>query len=144
MNNKNGLAISLGEGEAARAMAGYPHARVTNDLIYVSGVSSRTPDNLFVGAKLKDDGSWELDIEEQTHAVIKNIEKILKKAGAGLENLLDLTVFLVDMKHYTLFNRVYNQYFDCNNGPTRTTVAVHQLPAPQILIEIKAVARFPH
>jgi 2-aminomuconate deaminase len=56
---------------------------------------------------------------------------------------VDLTVFLVDMQHYNEFNQVYNQYFDQKTGPTRTTVAVKQLPNPRLLIEIKATALAP-
>jgi 2-aminomuconate deaminase len=65
---------------------------------------------------------------------------ILKAAGGTLKNLLDITVFLVDMKDYAAFNIVYNKYFDAQTGPTRTTVAVKELPNPRLLIEIKAVA----
>ncbi|KAJ3105003.1 hypothetical protein HDU97_008611 [Phlyctochytrium planicorne] len=91
------------------------------------------------------DGTWKLDIAEQTKAVILNIEQILICAGASLENLIDLTVFLVDMKDYKVFNEVYNTFFpDPAKGPSRTTVAVHQLPNPRLLIEIKAIAVDPH
>ncbi|RKO91424.1 2-aminomuconate deaminase, partial [Blyttiomyces helicus] len=69
-----------------------------------------------------------------------SIKAILAAGGATLENVVDLTVFLVDMKDYAGFNAVYNQYFDAATGPSRTTVAVHQLPNPRLLIEIKAVA----
>lgn len=67
----------------------------------------------------------------------------MKQANASLENIIDLTVFLVDMKDYNGFNEVYNQFFDAQSGPSRTTVAVHQLPNPRLLIEIKAVALAP-
>ena len=63
--------------------------------------------------------------------------------GADLSNLIDLIVFLVDMKDYAGFNEVYNQYFKAETGPARTTVAVHQLPNPNLLIEIKATALAP-
>jgi 2-aminomuconate deaminase len=68
---------------------------------------------------------------------------ILKEAGASLQHVVDLTVFLVDMQHYNEFNQVYNQYFDQKTGPSRTTVAVKQLPNPRLLIEIKATALAP-
>ncbi|EFA81137.1 2-aminomuconate deaminase [Heterostelium album PN500] len=64
-------------------------------------------------------------------------------AGADLENIIDVTVFLVDMQDYAKFNQVYNQYFNAETGPTRTTVAVHQLPNPNLLIEIKSTALVP-
>jgi 2-aminomuconate deaminase len=65
---------------------------------------------------------------------------ILKEAESSLEHVVDLTVFLTDMADYDEFNKVYNQYFDAKTGPTRTTVAVKQLPNPRLLIEIKAIA----
>ncbi|KAJ3329843.1 hypothetical protein HDU76_007037 [Blyttiomyces sp. JEL0837] len=130
--------------DRAGGLANYPHARKVNGMIYVSGISSRRPDNTWEGVKELADGTWELDIKEQTRAVIKNIEAILNAAGAGLENLVDLTVFLVDMKDYKAFNEEYNVFFpDPEKGPSRTTVAVKQLPNPRLLIEIKAMAMAP-
>ena len=125
----------------AGALANYPHAREVDGLIFVSGVSSRRPDNSHVGVTIHEDGRVEKDIREQTRAVIENIGTILGAAGAALNDLVDLTVFLVDMKDYAGMNEVYNEYFNAENGPARTTVAVHQLPHPNLLIEIKGVAR---
>ncbi|RIB28385.1 Endoribonuclease L-PSP/chorismate mutase-like protein, partial [Gigaspora rosea] len=68
-------------------------------------------------------------IRAQTKAVIENIEIILKEAGASLKNIVDLTVFLVNMDDYPAFNEVYNTYFEAQTGPARTTVAVKQLPS---------------
>jgi 2-aminomuconate deaminase len=65
---------------------------------------------------------------------------ILQKAGADLQHLVAVTVFLVDFQDFAGFNSVYNQYFDADNGPTRTTVAVKRLPHPNLLIEIQGVA----
>ena len=126
--------------DRAGALAHYPHARKANGFIYVSGVSSRRPDNTHVGVTIHEDGTVERDIREQTRAVIENIRAILNAAGADLENLIDLTVFLVDMADYPGMNTVYNEYFNAETGPARTTVAVKQLPHPNLLIEIKAVA----
>jgi 2-aminomuconate deaminase len=126
--------------DRAGALANYPHARRVGDLIFVSGVSSRRADNTHEGVTINDDGSVELDIRAQTRAVIKNIRVILQAAGADLEHIVDLTVFLVDMKDYGGMNDVYNEYFNAQTGPSRTTVAVHQLPHPNLLIEIKVVA----
>ena len=70
-------------------------------------------------------------------------KRILEQTGASLANVVDLTVFLVDMENYAEFNQVYNEYFDQSTGPTRTTVAVKQLPNPRLLIEIKATALAP-
>jgi 2-aminomuconate deaminase len=88
-------------------------------------------------------GKLVLDITAQTHAVIKNIEAILHEAGATLANLVDITVFLTNMDDYAAFNKVYNQYFQHETGPSRTTVGVRQLPSDKLLIEIKAVGVLP-
>jgi 2-aminomuconate deaminase len=129
--------------DRAGALANYPHARRHGDLIFVSGISSRRPDNTHDGVRIAGDGSITLDIREQTRAVIENIREILHAAGADLSNVIDLTVFLVDMKDYAGMNEVYNEFFTAATGPSRTTVAVHQLPHPNLLIEIKAVAAAP-
>lgn len=134
----NGTAYILED--RAAALANYPHARRVGDLIFVSGVSSRRFDNTHAGVTMHPDGSRELDIREQTRAVIQNIEVILAAAGAGLENVVDILVMLVDMKDYAGMNEVYNEYFDAHTGPVRTTCAVHQLPHPNLLIEMKVVA----
>ncbi len=126
--------------DRASALANYPHARRVGDLIFVSGVSSRRPDNTHEGVTIDEDGTVHRDAAQQTRAVIENIGVILNTAGASLEDLVDLTVFLVDMNDYKAFNEAYNEYFDTETGPSRTTVAVHQLPHPNLLIEIKAVA----
>lgn len=129
--------------DRAGALANYPHARSAGDLLFVSGVSSRRADNTHVGVTIDDDGRVEKDIRAQTRAVIENIEVILGAAGATLGDLIDVTVFLVDMEDYAGMNEVYNEFFNAEKGPARTTVAVHQLPHPNLLIEIKSVARLP-
>lgn len=134
----NGQSYILDDGAAA--LANYPHARRVGDLIFVSGVSSRRPDNTHVGVTIHADGRVELDIRAQTRAVIENIRTILREAGADLENIVDVFVMLVDMKDYGGMNEVYNEYFNAATGPSRTTCAVHQLPHPNLLIEIKAIA----
>jgi 2-aminomuconate deaminase len=137
----NGIPYILDD--RAGALANYPHARRAGDFIFVSGVSSRRHDNSHAGVTIHPDGRVELDIREQTRAVIENIGVILGAAGAGLEQIVDVTVFLVDMKDYAGMNEAYNEFFDAQGGPSRTTVAVHQLPHPNLLIEIKAVALAP-
>jgi 2-aminomuconate deaminase len=84
-------------------------------------------------------GTSKVDIREQTRAVIENIRDILKSQGADLSNLVEITAFLVNMNDFGGYNEVYSEYFD-ETGPTRTTVAVHQLPHPLLAIEIKAIA----
>uniref|UniRef100_A0A6A7GEQ9 2-Aminomuconate deaminase n=1 Tax=Hirondellea gigas TaxID=1518452 RepID=A0A6A7GEQ9_9CRUS len=130
-------------GDRAKALAKYPHMREANGLLFVSGTSSRRPNNTHIGAVEQADGSFVLDIREQTRAVFENIRMILRQAGANLDHLIDLTVFLTDMKYYRGFNEVYNEYFDTDTGPSRTTVAVYQLPHPNLIIEIKATALSP-
>lgn len=139
-NSRNGTSFTLTH--AAQGLANYPHMRAVNGLLYVSGLSSRRLDGTHRGVTYNTDGSVnELHIAEQTAAVLDNIESILNVVGADLTNVIDTTCFLTDMKNYKSFNNVYNQYFiDGTHGPTRTTVAVKQLPHPNLLIEIKAVA----
>jgi 2-aminomuconate deaminase len=129
--------------ENAQPLGHYPHLKRVGNFLYVSGTSSRRPDNTHVGATQKADGSWELDIRLQTEAVIKNIESILQSAGVELSDLIDITTFLVDMKDFKGYNEVYGRFFNHETGPTRTTVAVSELPHPNLLIEIKAIAYKP-
>jgi 2-aminomuconate deaminase len=124
---------------AARPRGRFPHARVAGDLVYVSGTSSRRPDNSIAGASVDEFGTTTLDIRVQTRAVIENIGTILAACGAGLADLVSVTTYLVSMNDFGGYNEVYASYFD-ESGPARTTVAVHQLPHPQLLIEMQAVA----
>ena len=109
------------------------------DFLFLSGTSSRRPDNSFVGANVDELGIMTLDIRQQTRAVIENIESTLKSVDAELSDLVELSTFLVNMNDFDGYNEVYSEFFDFD-GPSRTTVAVHQLPHPLLLIEIKAVA----
>ena len=119
----------------------YPHIKRVGDYLFISGTSARKPDNTIAGAQKVDEmGSMRLDIKEQTAAVLDNIKDYLTAEGAGLEDLVDLTTFLVNMNDFAGYNEVYGQYFQAETGPARTTVAVHQLPNPLLLIEIKATA----
>ena len=129
--------------DKAQPLGNYPHVRRVGDFIYVSGTSSRRPDNTHAGVTLHADGRVELDISAQTRAVIENIGGLLASMDAGLAHLVDITTFLVDMKDFPGYNEVYGTYFDHATWPTRTTVAVHQLPHPNLLIEITAVAYLP-
>lgn len=126
--------------ERAKALAHYPHARRVGNLLFVSGLSSRRPDNTHEGVTIHANGVVEKDIRAQTKACLENLRVILQAAGGDLDNVVDVTTFLVDMKDFPGYNAVYNEHFDAQTGPTRTTVAVHQLPHPNLLIEIKAIA----
>ena len=120
----------------------FPHFKRAGDFIYVSGTSSRRPDNSFVGVEVDPMGVTKLDIRAQTRAVIENIRDILESAGSNLSDLVETQVFLVNMNDFGGFNEVWAEFFNYD-GPTRTTVAVHQLPHPHLLIEIKGIAHHP-
>ena len=122
----------------------YPHIKRAGDYLFVSGTSSRLPDNTFAGVRQVDEmGSMELDIREQTRAVLENIKDYLATEGATMADVVDVTTFLVNMNDFAGYNEVYAQYFDKETGPARTTVAVHQLPHPNLVVEIKAMAYKP-
>jgi 2-aminomuconate deaminase len=120
----------------------YPHLKRAGDFVYVSGTSARRPDNTIAGATADAMGTTALDIRAQSRAVIENIRQILADVGAGLTDLVQVTAYLVSMNDFGGYNEVYGEYFD-ETGPTRTTVAVHQLPHPHLLIEMQAVAYVP-
>jgi 2-aminomuconate deaminase len=133
----------------ARVVAGkatprgrFPHVKVAGGLAFVSGTSSRRPDNTIAGAQVDADGTTALDIRVQTRAVLENVRDILREVGADLADLVQVTTYLVNMNDFGGYNEVYAEYFD-ETGPTRTTVAVHQLPHPHLLIEIQAAAVLP-
>ena len=119
----------------------YPHTKCVGDFIFVSGTSSRRPDNTIAGVDIIDEmGTKSLNIEVQTREVLNNIEKNLAKEGATLRDVVDVTSFLVNMNDFAGYNRAYAEFFDKETGPTRTTVAVHQLPHPDLVVEIKVMA----
>ena len=126
----------------AKPRGKYPHIKRAGDLLIVSGTSARRSDNTIAGAEGDAMGTARLDIREQTRAVIENIREILRSAGADLEDVVEMTSYLVSMNDFAGYNEVYGEYFDYD-GPARTTVAVHQLPHPHLLIEIRAVAYKP-
>ncbi|MGV9848349.1 RidA family protein [Streptomyces sp. NPDC003442] len=126
----------------ARPRGRFPHVRRAGDFVYVSGTSSRRPDNTFVGVEVDELGTARLDIAAQTRAVIENIGDLLEAVGGSLADVVNVTTYLVNMNDFGGYNEVYAEFFD-ENGPTRTTVAVHQLPHPHLLIEISCVAHLP-
>lgn len=126
----------------------FPHVRLAGGLAFVSGTSSRSPDNSIVGAEVDDMGTATLDIAAQTTAVLSNIENVLATVGLDRTHLVDATVFLVNMNDFGPYNRAWADFFNDPAhpeliAPARTTVAVHQLPHPHLLIEIKATALVP-
>lgn len=126
----------------AKPRGSFPHVKRAGDFIFVSGTSSRRADNSFAGAEVDEMGVTRLDIREQTRAVIENIRDILQSVGADLSDLVEISTFLVNMNDFGGYNEVWGEYFG-PEGPTRTTVAVHQLPHPLLLVEMKAVAYKP-
>jgi 2-aminomuconate deaminase len=120
----------------------FPHVRVAAGLVFVSGTSARQPDNTIAGARADALGSTSLDIRVQTRAVIENVAAILRGVGADLADLVQVTTYLVSMNDFGGYNEVWAEYFD-EHGPARTTVAVHQLPHPHLLLEIQATAVLP-
>ena len=126
----------------AKPRGKYPHVKRAGDFLIVSGTSARRADNTIAGAEVDEFGTTYLDIRVQTRAVIENVREILRSVQAGLEDVVEVTSYLVSMNDFAGYNEVYGQYFS-HDGPARTTVAVHQLPHPHLLIEIRAVAHKP-
>jgi len=126
----------------AKPRGKYPHVKRAGDFLIVSGTSARRADNTIAGAQVDAMGSANLDIREQTRAVIENVRDILQTQNADLKDLVEVTSYLVSMNDFAGYNEIYGEYFGYD-GPARTTVAVHQLPHPHLLIEIRAVAYKP-
>ncbi|KAH8799735.1 putative L-PSP endoribonuclease family protein [Xylogone sp. PMI_703] len=136
-----------------QGLANYPHARIVpgpgNGIsIYVSGISSRRADGTFVGASKDSNGNAVLEIGPQTAEVLTNIETVIKGASngrAGLESIVDATVFLTDIpRDYAGMNVEWNKIWPNRmNAPARTTVEVRALPNPNILVEIKCTVYVP-
>ena len=119
----------------------YPHARKIGNLLFLSGVGPREKGAKEIpGVTLNEDGKIiSYDIELQCHSVFKNVKMILEDAGSSWENLIDVTVFLTNMKDdFNKYNELYGKYFK-NNQPCRTTVEIISLPTP-IAIELKCIA----
>jgi 2-aminomuconate deaminase len=126
----------------AKPRGKYPHVKRAGDFLIVSGTSARRTDNTIAGAEVDEFGTAKLDIRAQTEAVIENVRDILKSVGSNLEDAVEITTYLVSMNDFAGYNEVYGRYFN-SDGPARTTVAVHQLPHPHLLIEIRAMAYKP-
>jgi len=124
-----------------KPMGLYPMTRKVGNLIFVSGMGPREAgtDNI-PGLKLDKHGNYtEFDFEAQVHSVFKNIKTALEEAGSSWDKIVDVSVFLVNMKRdFTTFNRIYAEYFK-DNQPCRTTVEVNALPSV-IAVELKVIA----
>jgi len=119
----------------------YPHARRVGDFIFVSGMGPRQAGTLDIPGVFQDAMGKVIshDVTVQTRATIENIRRVLEDCGAGLEDIVDVSVFLTHMKKdFADFNKIYGEYF-ADIAPTRTTVEVMSLPTP-IAVELKVVA----
>lgn len=119
----------------------YPHARRVGNLLFLSGVGPRKRGTKEIpGVELNEDGSIaSYDIEKQCHSVFENVRLVLEASGSSWDKLVDVTVFLTNMKDdFKKYNEVYGQYFK-DNQPCRTTVEINALPTP-IAIELKCIA----
>ena len=134
---------SVNSESAPKPVGAYPHARKVGDLIYLSGVGPRQPGtNAIPGGPIHDSNGTplEYDIKAQTQAVIDNITRILEEAGSSINNVLDVTSFLIDMdRDFAGYNEVWAETLG-KVGPTRTTLAIRALPTP-IAVEMKVIAK---
>jgi 2-aminomuconate deaminase len=126
----------------AKPRGKYPHIKRAGDFLIVSGTSARRADDTIAGAEVDEFGTTHLDIGVQTKAVIENMRDILESVDAQLADVVEVMTYLVNMNDFVGYNEVYGEYFGYD-GPARTTVAVHQLPHPHLLIEIRALAYKP-
>ncbi len=119
----------------------YPHAKKVGNLLFLSGVGPREKGTKIIpGVELNNDGEIiSYDIEKQCHSVFNNVKMIVEESGSSWKNIVDVTVFLTNMKDdFKIYNRIYAEYFH-DNQPCRTTVEIKSLPTP-IAIELKVIA----
>ena len=131
--------------KAPKPVGSYPHSRKAGNLLFLSGVGPRIAksnenDSSVPGLKLDHNGNFlAFDFEAQCHSVFQNVKSILKESGSSWDQLIDVTVFLVNMKRdFATYNKIYAEYFK-DNQPCRTTVEINSLPTP-IAIELKCIA----
>ena len=127
--------------DAAKPLGAYPHARKVGNLLFLSGIGSRSAkDNTIPGLKQDENGNIiSYDIEAECHSVFANVKAVLEASGSAWENMVDVTVYLTNMKKdFPVYNRIYGEYFS-NVQACRTTVEVKSLPTP-ICIELKVIA----
>ena len=131
----------INSAKAPEPVGAYPHARRVGDLLFLSGVGPRERGTKDIpGVELTAAGEIDsYDIETQCRSVFQNVRYILEDAGSSWDNIVDVTVFLTNMKaDFEIYNRIYAEYF-ADNKPCRTTVEVNKLPTP-IAIELKVIA----
>jgi 2-aminomuconate deaminase len=126
---------------AAKPLGAYPHARRAGNLLFLSGIGSRSAkDNSIPGLELDAAGNiLKYDIEAECHSVFANVKAVLEASGSSWDKIIDVTVFLTNMKKdFPVYNKIYAEYFETVEA-CRTTVEVKSLPTP-ICIELKVIA----
>jgi len=126
---------------APEAIGAFPHARRVGNLLFLSGIGPRVRGSKKIpGVTLDEQGEVAAyDIEAQCHSVFRNVRTVVEDAGSSWDRIVDVTVFLTDMRRdFPTFNRLYAEYF-ADNQPTRTTIEINRLPTP-IAIELKVIA----
>jgi 2-aminomuconate deaminase len=129
--------------KSPKALGAYSHGLVVGSFLYVSGQGCRDAvSGQEVGLTFDQAGKiTSYDIVAQTRGVLENLGSVLREAGLGYTDVIDVTVFLANMDDFDKYNQVYGEYFTFENAPTRTTVQVARLPGKNF-IEIKAIAAF--
>ena len=141
MNPKPPTPNLINTDNASKPLGAYPHARKVGNLLFLSGIGPRNPrDNSIPGLELDAAGNIvKYDIEAECHSVFANIKAVLEASGSSWDNIVDVTVFLTNMKKdFLVYNRIYSEYFTSVQA-CRTTVEVKRLPTP-IAIELKVIA----
>jgi reactive intermediate/imine deaminase len=138
------MAQSFQSSRAPEPVGAFPHAKYVGNLLFLSGIGPRKRGSKEIpGVKLDSAGNIvDYDIEEQCRAVFENVRLVLEDAGASWSDIVDVTVFLTNMKKdFPLYNKLYAEYFagEGKPNPTRTTIEVTALPTP-IAIELKVIA----
>lgn len=131
---------SFSTNKAPQPVGLYPHAKQVGNLLFLSGIGPRTVENTIPGLELDKNGNFlAFDFEAQCRSVFENVRVVLEESGSSWDKLVDVTVFLVNMKRdFHTFNRLYAEYFK-DNQPCRTTCEINSLPTP-IAIELKCIA----
>ena len=138
---KSSMSDAIDSAKAPEPVGLYPHARRVGNLLFLSGVGPRERGTKKIpGVELDEHGLiTRYDIEAQCHSVFRNVKLILEAAGSSWEKIVDVTVFLTNMKDdFPVYNRVWAEYFR-TNPPCRTTIEINKLPTP-IAIELKVIA----
>ena len=135
------MSTTIHTDNAAKPLGAYPHAKRVGNLLFLSGIGSRSAtDNSIPGLEQDADGNIvKYDIEAECHSCFANVKAILEASGSSWDKIVDVTVFLTDMKNdFPVYNKIYGEYFAAVQA-CRTTVEVKSLPTP-IAIELKVVA----